>query len=458
MPERVFLVHGWSVDSTTTYAALHHQLDKFSPIGQHREKTFELEEIYLGQYVSLDDDVEVRDLSRGMDSALTDRLRNGWDTPFHIITHSTGALVVRHWLTHHYVDQKVSQKPLTNVIFLAGPQFGSRLAHHGRSMVAEAFKGGPTGDRILNALELGSEFSWQAADEWLDQTNWEDKGVLLYCLTGDRVPRGLKDRVAAKILPAHYEDGSDQVIRVPAGNLNFRRYVIDFASSRRPPLREVKGIAFGSLWRYLHSGDRHGILGSIGKRTSPAAHQALRLILECLQVDRDKRRGRQSYGRMRRLLTDATTETTTKRRGPFAQLDFRFRDHEGHPVDDYKIVIGYLDAQGEGRPSDSIAHTHKNKVDPNHFTVLVDLSKLEQDVSFYMEFSADAGTPLLGYVAGRKVFPGNQVRGVLRANETTQIDVIVGRLSEDPLFRFFKGDDSRLPVKWDRTGQIEPDR
>jgi len=453
--ERVFLIHGWSVESTTTYAALHHQLAKFSPTDRQQEKKFQIEEIYLGQYVSLDDNVEVRDLSRGLDSALTERLKNEWDTPFHVITHSTGALVVRHWLTHHYVGSKVDGQPLRNVIFLAGPHFGSRLAHHGRSMVTEVFKGGPTGDRILNALELGSDFSWQVADDWFDEANWRDKGVLPYCLIGDRIPKGLKDRLAAKILPAHYEDGSDQVIRVPAGNLNFQRYVFDLASSDEPAVHKVEGIAFCSLWKYVHSGDKDGILGSIKARTSPAKHQALGLILECLQVDREAPNGERSYGGVLDQFAAATIETVAKRKGPFAQLDFRFRDQEGRPVDDYKIVIGYVDAEGHDRPSGSVTHTHKNKVDPNHFTALVDLSKLEADVNFYLEFSADPHTPLIGYMNGRKEFSANQIQSVLRPNETTQIDVIVGRVSKGELFRFFAGDDPSLPVRWNRAGEIE---
>ena len=47
------LVHGWSVSETTTYQALHKQLAR---------QGFDLQEIFLGRYVSLDNEVEIREM------------------------------------------------------------------------------------------------------------------------------------------------------------------------------------------------------------------------------------------------------------------------------------------------------------------------------------------------------------------------------------------------------------
>ncbi|MCK4503415.1 MAG: phospholipase, partial [Desulfuromonadales bacterium] len=96
------------------------------------------------------------DLAKALQNALTDKLGDNWNEPFHIITHSTGALVVRHWIARHYRNEHCAAQPLQNLIFLAGPHFGSRLAHHGRSMLAHIRYLGDTGTKILNALELGS--------------------------------------------------------------------------------------------------------------------------------------------------------------------------------------------------------------------------------------------------------------------------------------------------------------
>ncbi len=57
MPEKVFLIHGWSVTETTTYQALHLQLARHG---------FDLHEVFLGRYVSLDDEVEIQDIAEAL--------------------------------------------------------------------------------------------------------------------------------------------------------------------------------------------------------------------------------------------------------------------------------------------------------------------------------------------------------------------------------------------------------
>src|SRR5699024_7072282 len=92
---KVFLIHGWSVTSTKTYRSLHTKL---------AEHGWALEEIELGRYVSLDNDIELRDLAQALDRARADKLgAPPWDEKIHFITHSTGALIVRHWVVHHYL-------------------------------------------------------------------------------------------------------------------------------------------------------------------------------------------------------------------------------------------------------------------------------------------------------------------------------------------------------------------
>lgn len=440
MAERVFLVHGWSVKDTTTYQALHRQL---------AANGFHLHDVQLGRYVTLDDHVEIRDISRALHAALERELGpTPWTEPFHVVTHSTGAMVVKHWIAHHYVGAFADAQPLANVVFLAGPHFGSRLAHHGRSMLAHVAFRGETGHKVLEALELGSALSWDLGDLWLDEVRWKKKGVRPFCLIGDRVPRGLDDRLKARIFPAYFEEGSDQVIRVPAGNLNFRRYEIDLCTGRRRRVGEVSGVPFGALWRYTHSGSDTGIMNSIRKRSRPDRHQALGLILECLRVT-----GAQTYARARTRLAEATAETRGKR-DAFAQLDFRFRDEDGRPVTDYKVVLGYVDADGRARPSGCVVHTHKNRVTPEHFTAFVRLKDLERGVPFFFEFTADTDTPLVGLTGGRQAIASGEIDAVVRADETTQVDVIVGRHASPKLFVFHSGDDPDLHVAWDREGNV----
>jgi hypothetical protein len=441
MAEKVFLVHGWSVTDTTTYQALHLKLAEFG---------FDLHEILLGRYVSLDDHVEVKDISLAMHRALRPHLGPPpWSSGrFHIITHSTGALVVKDWLAKHYVGKYALKKPLKNLVFLAGPHFGSRLAHHGRTMLAHATYLGPTGNKILTALELGSRFSWENNGLWLDAAHWRGKGIRPYCLIGDRVERDFFKR---KIFPANYEEGSDMVVRVPAANLNFRRYELDGQTRKLRKVGEVSGIPFAAIANNVHSGEKRGIMGSITTRAQPdqAKYLNLKLILRCLRVDS------QSEYESVRAEFSRVTKATRQHRKPFAQLDFRFRDDTGAPVDDYRFVLGAI-VQKADKPSKTVAHVHKNKADGSHFTAFIDLKEFEPQLTYFMNLDSDSGTPLFKYERDplKKEIPGQLLTDIISANQTTQIDVVLGRKPDDNLFVFHPGDDSDLHVKWNRQGEV----
>lgn len=437
MTERVFLIHGWSVTSTETYRDLH---------GRLAEAGFRLEDVYLGRYVSLDDHVEVSDIAQALHGALREKLgAPPWREPFHVVTHSTGALVLKHWILRHYVGEFCAERALRNVVFLAGPHFGSRLAHHGRSMLAYAMYLGDTGEQVLRSLELGSPFSWEENAAWHDPAHWRDKGVRPYCLTGDRVEGST---FKSRIFPAGFEKGSDMVVRVPAANLNHRHYRLD-ARGRLELVGEVDGVPFAALGDYVHSGPRHGIMNSIGPRSTPEKHEALGLILECLRVDSDA-----AHRRAARSLAAATARTR-QRRGAFAQLDLRFRDDSGRPVEDYRVVLGAV-VQGKDRASKTVEHTHKNRTDPSCFTVFLDLKQFEPDLTYFLSLDTRSSAELYRYepdplevrVSGRKLGQ------LVQADRTTRIEVVVERRASHRLFVFHGGDDPDLHVEWDRSGRV----
>lgn len=441
MTTKVFLVHGWSVSETKTYQALHERLSK---------NGYDLKDVFLGRYVSLDNDVEVRDVARALQNELARPHclgKGAWKEPFHIITHSTGALVVKQWIVEHYKGKWAARKPLKNVVFLAGPHFGSRLAHHGRSMLAHARYWGDTGKEILTALELGSKFSWANNAAWLTGTNWKAKGIRPYCLIGDRVK---KDFFQSKIFPAGFEEGSDMVVRVPAGNLNFKRYRFDLASGQSKVLGEITGIPFAALEAYTHSGPGAGIMNSIKSGSTPATHQALKLILRCLSV-----KSAADYKRVEGELAAVTKRTRNMRQG-FAQLDFSFRDNDGMPVTDYSFVLGAI-VNEKRKPSKTIAHTHKNNADGSRFTVFINLKQFESKLTYYMDLTANTATSLVSYPAVPRPpeFSGLQLRNVIREDEVTQIEVVLGRVPRRELFIFHRGDDADLHVEWNRDGVIQ---
>ena len=441
MAEKVFLIHGWSVKETSTYQALHLQLANHG---------YELHDIFLGRYVSLDDIVEVKDISHAMHNELIRHLgKQKWNAPFHMITHSTGALVVKDWVVNYYQAPFTVEKPLKNIVFLAGPHFGSRLAHHGRSMLAHARYMGDTGNKILQSLELGSNFSWDNNGEWLNPANWHGKGIKPFCLIGDRVEN---DFFASKIFPAGYEKGSDMVVRVPAANLNFRRFRLDGVTQKITKVGEISGVPFAAMGDYVHSGDTNGIMNNIKKAADPAMAKYLNLktILQCLGV-----KTLAEYDRTGRDLAAITARTRTQKK-PFAQIDFRFCDQTGSPIDDYKFVLGIVE-NGKEKPSKMVSHLHKNTVDGSHLTIFLDLQEMKTQQKYFMDFNSESGTTLFSFQPDpyRVEVSANYLRQLISEDQTTQIDVILSRESSQNLFVFHNGDDPDLHVRWNRLGKIE---
>jgi len=442
MGERVFLVHGWSVQDTTTYQALHLQLARSG---------FALEEIFLGRYVTLEDRVEIGDIASALHLALDEKLGGDWTLPFHILTHSTGALVVRHWISRHYQSPRCDARPLKNLVFLAGPHFGSRLAHHGRSMLAHLRYLGETGERVLDALELGSAFNWEQSGDWMDESLWRAKGIRPWCLTGDRVRKTALDAFAAKILPAGFETGSDMVVRCASANLNFERFEIRAAEGLRK-VGGIEGVPFAALGDFVHSGPECGIMNSIRKSTKPESHRALALILRCLLVKTDA----EQQAAAKEM--EAATCETRKRRSAYAQLDFRFRDDTGAPIGDYAFKLGWLDEKGRPRPSRAVASTHKNRRCPNQFTAFIDLTQIDPEATYFMEFDSSSGSSLFSYQPDPLYIDSNGHKGIiaklLQPDRTTQFDVILSRVPDRNLFVFHPGNDGDLHLKWDRAGEV----
>src|SRR5688572_18516280 len=159
MPKRpIVLVHGYS-DAGPTFRRWSDVLT---------ERGFDAQTIHLASYVSLSNEITVKDIAEGFDRALRESpLRDG--QPFDAIVHSTGMLVVREWLagTIGTMDRpelaQERQARLKHLIGLAPATFGSPLAHKGRSWLGAMFKGGreigpdfmEAGDHVLGALELG---------------------------------------------------------------------------------------------------------------------------------------------------------------------------------------------------------------------------------------------------------------------------------------------------------------
>jgi hypothetical protein len=214
----VVFVHGYS-DKGTSWAA-------WREILRHRLGLNDAD-MRTCTYVSLNNEVTIKDLAEAFDRALATQGGLDPDAPFDAMVHSTGMLVVRSWLA----ADPLRGKRLKRLIALAPATFGSPLAKEGRSWLGSVFKGnkhlGPdfleAGDRILDDLELASAFSWRLAEEdaLADPARYdagpETPYVFVFCGTGTY--SGLRKLVD--------KPGTDGTVRRAGCGLNIRAIELD---------------------------------------------------------------------------------------------------------------------------------------------------------------------------------------------------------------------------------------
>ena len=240
MARQIAIVHGWSDTS-----------ESFEPLVQFLEGNgFEAVPLWLGDYISLDDDVKVEDVAKRMQQVVTEKKADGLSDSFDLIVHSTGGLVARQWLAMFYADGKGC--PVKRLLMLAPANYGSRLASMGQSMLGRLVKGWKnwfhTGKEMLTALELGSRFQWDLAQRDLFVPKGQEsapspygpEGVWPFVIVGTHP-------YTSELRKIVNENGSDGTVRVPAANLNARGVTIDFSHDELNP--KV------SLWQ-----PRHGTL------------------------------------------------------------------------------------------------------------------------------------------------------------------------------------------------------
>jgi pimeloyl-ACP methyl ester carboxylesterase len=222
MARQVLIIHGWS-DTSDSF----HALSRF--LGAHG---FDVRTLWLGDYISMEDDVRVQDVAIRMADVIDQRIAQGdLQSSFDIIVHSTGGLVVRAWLTTRY-HGAAERCPAKRLLMLAPANYGSKLAAIGKTMLARLVKGFKhgfqTGTSMLNDLELASPFQWELAQRDVlvapggDTTRYygEDR-VWPFVIVGTRGYTAMLRQIAN-------ENGSDGTVRVCAANLNARGVTIDF--------------------------------------------------------------------------------------------------------------------------------------------------------------------------------------------------------------------------------------
>lgn len=395
MARPIVLLHGYSSSADS----LHAWRDALGARG------YETKDIRLVDYVSLSNEVTIRDIAEGFDRALREQAGLTGDAEFDVIAHSTGSLVIREWL----VSYAGRAQRVKHLIGLAPANFGSPMAHRGRSVMGAVIKGihndpgGPDflepGDRVLAGLELGSPYTWKLAHRDLlmaqetagDVADGERKPI--YGLDGDTpypfVFIGLKPYPFKSFVIG--EHGYDGTVRWAGAALNTRKLTIDLtrsaeAGDRAGEVREQPR-ASADIPLVLVDGLDHG---TITKR--PEA--LIDMVVKALEVE--DRAGFQAWRANHPTLTDEQLRKPPER---WQQFVLRVVDERGDAVPDYHLVMG----TGEGDEFRAIEHfdedVHAFGDDPSYRCFHVNLDKLPDDVESRMRLRlvASTGTPYLSY-------------------------------------------------------------
>jgi len=267
MTEPTVIIHGWSDDSSSfnSLASFIRQNLGAPPIV-----------IRIADWISMQNDVTYPDLALAMQRAWLASGLPSTPRSVNVVIHSTGALVTRDWMTKHFMPETV---PIKRLLMLAPANFGSPLAHKGRSFIGRVLKGWgepsfQTGTQILKGLELGSPYTFNLAERDLFNDRWYGRDRILgTVLVGNTGYSG----VAA----IANEDGSDGTVRISTANLNASKLEIVLDEKQRVTSIKQKpvngSVAFGIL-----DGENHSTIAFKGN--GPRNKNTGDLILGALTV------------------------------------------------------------------------------------------------------------------------------------------------------------------------------
>ncbi len=371
----VLLVHGYS-DEGKSFEPWRDRL---------RAAGYDARAIRVASWRSLSNEVSLADIAEGFDRALALEagLRNG--EPFSAVVHSTGTLVLRAWLA---ADPRRHAR-LRHLVGLAPANFGSPLAHKGRSFLGMLAKGNrqfgedflEVGDRLLDALELGSRTTWDLAhrDFLASGGGWYGNGAAapwayVICGTGEY---SWPQRLVAD------PPGSDGVVRWTGSALDVRKVTVDL--SRRAGARvAIEGSRVHDVPMAFVPERHHGAL--LARPTGDLE----RMVLDALAVG------------------DATADAAWRERWcakhrpgeAWQQFVVRVVDERGDGVPDFNVQLeaDYGDGAKE-KLLDFASDVHPYKRDPSYRAFHVRLKDVKRSriLGLRMKLLARTNTSHVGY-------------------------------------------------------------
>lgn len=421
MKTPVLLIHGYSDDAPSFLRWKQILMDN----------GYADDDVHLLCYKSLTNEITIKDIAEGFERAI--RLQTGLeqDQAFDAIVHSTGMLVIRAWLTNY----SKRAKRLKHLIGLAPATFGSPLAHKGRSTLGAIFKGnrelgpdfGEAGDLVLDALELGSRFTWDLAlDDMLGEETFygpDRKTPYAFVLCGTKGYGGIR-----KLM---HPDGSDGTVRWAGTPLNTRKIDMDLTvkPGEKEPRFHFPDFTNVDIPMIPLEGLNHGTI------LSNPTDLAIELVTGALAVS--DRATYEAWFADAAAKTRRVLESVPK----YQQFVVRAIDERGDPIHDYNIRL-YRRKEGAKKVEyldhfDMQVHTYE--ADPSFRCFHVNLDKLSPSKlgNLWFEFTASSGSYLVGYLGFStpdRVTPGVEVESTA-ATQTIRVDI--SKMLNTPDFKFF---------------------
>ena len=460
----IVILHGWSDVSAS-----------FEPLARLLRQKLngrQISIIHLADYVSMEDEIRFDDIVSAMAMAWE---RNGLPTSrgsVDAIVHSTGGLVIRDWLQRNYGPKNA---PIKHLVMLAPANFGSPLAHKGRSLAGRIWKGFvvkrprgaafETGTHILKGLELASPYTWDLAerDRFGDGGNMYRPGNVLCTVLVGQDANSVSNAIAN-------EDGWDGTVRVATANMDCARIraVIpaDPNSTDAVVVHETEmssGLtAFGVLDRHDHGSIK---LAQIEGRSLAYVERTQRngslfsdIITSLTVTDQEFERWRAALSERNRELLERATLTRNPEKHGYQNTVIRVRDQYGVGVEDF-LVEFFEKVDDKTRFSRRLHRAafrsvHAYSDDPSYRSFYIDCTSLFRNIDKTSEFLGISigahpemdGGALVGYTPhGQRGQSGfrirhDELRHFFAPNRTLLLTLQLTRQQSETVFQM-----NRLP-------------
>ena len=479
----VLLIHGYSTDGKDNsvnkiYGSLPKEL-------KQRFGSNTIKSLNLSRWISLSNGIRIDDVSYAMERALKQEHLELLKTGFHVIIHSTGALVVRNWI------KKYSPKPspIQNLIHLAGANFGSGLAHIGQGQLSRwkniLFQGTGVGTHILEELEFGCSKTIDLHTHFLKPGNdiYQDYQVQEFNIIGSQTLNVLR------AVPIRYvkEDSSDNTVRTSATNLNFnyipvtpkpKAYAMNVKKlnglvNKRLQNKKIselhynfdtsflsrkrQEIPFAIAFETAHFGDDIGIVSGTKNRTSvmPLIKSALSTAKtetayqKAVNTFRNTRE--KTFQRAAKLSWKITEWDPQEQYEGHAQLVFRIRDQFGIGLKHFDVMLNTDKPQkNQLRLEKMIEDHHGNKNDDGIITFYLRTQAYNKKTKKFDDLMKKVA-PLDIEITGHETKSGDitfvplniqlsnlQVQSIIESFKTTIIDIELVRLPSNKVFAITK--------------------